>query len=461
MRAPFGAVRTDPSAMMLPGYPAIPVTAFISSTLLLLVLVSSIERRSWNFGLTMLCFCVFIENFFGAIETIIWKDDAEIKLYTFCDFISRWQMFTSVVKPASTLVITRSLHRIACMRSLMQTERQRRFELIFNVTLLIVLPALVSGPIYYIHQGARFIVIEGYGCTNIVNSSLWELITIQSWRVLLPLYSVFVYCPRIFWTFYMQSRSINRFLATNGEVSRSRFLRVLAIGSLDILLTLPQGIVYTVNTIVNLLLNAKDGFPIWYTGWTFTHQNWDPTSMSLETFWEKFLNVQTNYGVWTSILLAFAIFALFGLTKAAISSYWRVACTVARVFNCDLASRMKQRPALLPMTFGQRTRRTQASALGTQFTVFIDVASAVRRDARGGAEAGQSMPHPARVSSDASEYSDAASNLPSYRQSFDSSKTPSPSYDGHEGPTTSFGSLAPSYHTCPIELPSPAYFIPS
>ena len=74
------------AALMLPGYPAIPITAFISSALLLLVLITSIERRSWNFGLTILCFSVFIENFFGAIETIIWRNDAEIRLHAFCDF---------------------------------------------------------------------------------------------------------------------------------------------------------------------------------------------------------------------------------------------------------------------------------------------------------------------------------------------------------------------------------------
>ena len=129
---------------MVPGYPAIPVTAFISSALLLLVLITSIERRSWNFGLTILCFSVFIENFFGAIETIIWKDNADIKFLAFCDFsksidallgnemaenrlVSRWQMFTSIVKPASTLVITRSLYRIASMQTIPHTTQEARY----------------------------------------------------------------------------------------------------------------------------------------------------------------------------------------------------------------------------------------------------------------------------------------------------------------------------------------------
>ncbi|KZV61866.1 hypothetical protein PENSPDRAFT_272826 [Peniophora sp. CONT] len=105
------------------------------------------------------------------------------------------------------------------------------------------------------------------------------------------------------------------------------------------------------------------------------------------------------------------------------------------------------------MTFGRRTRRTQASGNGTQFTVFVDVASAVRRDARDDFEDGHALYTSGR--------NGAWSIPPSYRSSFDSGKTPAPSYDDHEGVTRSFGSLAPSYYTNPIELPSPAHLTPS
>lgn len=71
---------------MVLAYPALPVMAFVSSALLVLILVTSAVRRSWNMGVTALCFCVLIENFMGGIETIVWKDNADIKLYVFCDF---------------------------------------------------------------------------------------------------------------------------------------------------------------------------------------------------------------------------------------------------------------------------------------------------------------------------------------------------------------------------------------
>ncbi|VDB88615.1 unnamed protein product [Peniophora sp. CBMAI 1063] len=434
---------------MVPGYPIIPVTAFVSSALLLLVLISSAERRSWNFGLTVLCVCVFVENFCGAIETVMWKDNADVKLYTFCDFISRWQMFTGVVKPACTLVITRKLHKVASMEGLRSTDGQKRFDLWFDLTILLFIPAIIAGPIYYVVQGVRFVVIEGYGCTNNLDGSFLAIILIQLCRLFFPLYSISVYCPRIFWTFYKHNKSVNRFLNTNGHVSRSRFFRVLAIGSLDIFITLPQGILVTVDMCISVALGPrKEGSGSrWYGGWEGVHSRWEPYSVSLQELWaSRFSTYTVNYSAWTSIVLAFALFALFGLTKAARASYWRIVCAIARVTGYDLAQRVTERPMLSSMAFGRRTQRTQTGGIGTQVTVIVDVASAVRRDAEAGPVP---LQHP-RASWDASEHSDV-STLPSYRTSIDSHKTPAPSYDGHENVTASSGSSTPTYHANPID----------
>lgn len=158
---------------------------------------------------------------------------------------------------------------------------------------------------------------------------------------------------------------MNRFLNSNGEISHSRYLRVLAIGSLDILVTLPQGVIACVVLVHYATHGYYSGTFVWYTGWDILHRNWSPRSMSLEHFSkDTFQLVTVNYGAWTSIVLGFAIFALFGLTKAARSSYWRLTCAIMQPFGCDLASRVRERPALLPMTFGQRIRRTQASGMG-------------------------------------------------------------------------------------------------
>ncbi|VDB88611.1 unnamed protein product [Peniophora sp. CBMAI 1063] len=441
---------------MVPGYPVVPIFAFLSSTLLLLVLITSAVRRSWNFGLTVLCVCVFVENFCGAIETVVWKDNADIKLYAFCDFISRWQILTSIVKPACTLVITRKLHQIACMQSPLQTDKQRRCDIWLNVTLLIILPVLVAGPLYYIVQTYRFVIIEGYGCTSGVDASFASIVLVHSWRAIFPLISIAVYCPRIFWTFYKHNQTVNRFLTTNGEVSRSRFLRVLFIGSLDILITLPQGLIAIIDMTLNTLDSHKTfDTPLFYLGWEIVHRNWSPIGVSYAEFGEgRVQKFTVEYGQWTSIVLACVIFALFGVNGTAREGYWKAIRVIGGACGWHLKDATKKRAVLLPISF---KARTQASDFRMRFSVFVDVASAVRRDARGSIEAEHLAPHPDYTQH--SVESAAVSTLPSYRASFDSDKsTAAPSYDG---PLDSHGTnepLPPMYRS-DIEMP-PSAFIP-
>ena len=44
------------------------------------------------------------------------------------------------------------------------------------------------------------------------------------------------------WAFYRYNREVNRYLHSNDSVSRSGYLRLLAIGCIDIIFSLPSGI---------------------------------------------------------------------------------------------------------------------------------------------------------------------------------------------------------------------------
>ena len=68
-----------------PTYPLYPIATILASSMLLSVLVISFARRSRNIGLAFLCFWVFIENLSQAMNSIIWSDNAEVKLYVYCD----------------------------------------------------------------------------------------------------------------------------------------------------------------------------------------------------------------------------------------------------------------------------------------------------------------------------------------------------------------------------------------
>jgi hypothetical protein len=52
---------------------------------MLLMLATGIIRQSWNLGVSFLCFWLFLELLTEGIDSIIWSDNADLKLYVYCD----------------------------------------------------------------------------------------------------------------------------------------------------------------------------------------------------------------------------------------------------------------------------------------------------------------------------------------------------------------------------------------
>ncbi|VDB95779.1 unnamed protein product [Peniophora sp. CBMAI 1063] len=345
-----------------PTYPLYPIACSLASMMLLLVLLTSFVRRSWNLGVAFLCFWLFFENLINGIGTIIWFDNADIKLYVYCDIVSHVQVITSVVKPVATLIITRRLCLIVNLRSIEPlTKAVRRRNLAIEWTLGMGIPILVAGPLYYVVQVARFKIVEGFGCSNEVEDSILSILFIQSWNVLLPLVSVTVYYPRVAQMFYRHHREINHFLQSNDSVTRPNYLRILALASIDILLMLPVGI-------ANIVLFVKDevffGSLPFYYGWTFDHTRWQPQSITYtEIVSNGPFSVATFYFFnWISPFLAFVIFGLFGATQEARVSYWRIICTVGGWFGWKPTPRTRRsRSSVGDIVFGERPAQNSMS----------------------------------------------------------------------------------------------------
>ena len=78
-----------------PTYPLYPIFSIISAVMLLLVLLSSFIRHNWNLGVAFLCVWLLVDNIANAANAIIWFDNADIKLYVYCD-ISTFRLSTPV-----------------------------------------------------------------------------------------------------------------------------------------------------------------------------------------------------------------------------------------------------------------------------------------------------------------------------------------------------------------------------
>ena len=163
-------------------------------------------------------------------------------------------------------------------------------------------------------------------------------------------------------TFLRQRKDVNDFLQSNGSVSRTNYFRVLALASIDILLTLPFGIA-TIILAVSDALSLPSGLPF-YLGWTWDHTEWGPVGFSYaEIVALGKSNVPRFYfNQWTSPILAFAIFGLFGVTAEARASYWRMIYTVSGWFGFKPKVRGSgPRTSLGDIQFNERPPRDHTS----------------------------------------------------------------------------------------------------
>ncbi|VDB95169.1 unnamed protein product [Peniophora sp. CBMAI 1063] len=363
-----------------PSYPLLPVARLLSAVGLLLVLLTSFMRQHWNLGVAFLCFWLFVESLIDGANTIIWSDNADIKLYVYCDIASHIQLITYTVKPMSTLIVIRRLYLIANLQSVdLPSQSARRLNLIVEWSLGLVIPLLVAGPLYYINQGVRFEVLEGFGCTNRLDLSILELLTIQSWILVPPLISIVFYYPRVAWTFYRQSKDINRFLRSNNSISRPSYFRIMVLASIDLLITLPIGIV---NLVLALVAALRNNLLPFYWGWTSLHTNWEPLSVSYaEITADGTTNTANFYFInWMSPILAFSIFGLFGLTSEALASYWRVICVIGNWVGWAPTPRAQNQQASLgEIEFGEQLR--DKSAIDIEIGLINDHTHPVTRDA--------------------------------------------------------------------------------
>ncbi|KZV72480.1 fungal pheromone STE3G-protein-coupled receptor [Peniophora sp. CONT] len=301
-----------------PTYPLYPFVCILTSAMLLLVSFTDIVRQRWNLGIEILCFWLFIENLTSGINAIVWAGNFDVKFEIYCDIGKR----IFVVKPMSTLIVTRQLYTIASLHSVGPSKVQgllpTRGTLFVEGLLGLVIPVLIAGPLYYIVQDHRFVVIEGLGCTNTQDDSVLAMLLIASWSVTIPILSVIIYYREVAWVFYHKSREVNRFLRSRDSgVSRAIYMRILALASIDILVTLPLGIVTIVLQV--LKLKKKHSSVPFYSGWDVVHSDWQPVGVS---YAEALSRMYFTY--WTSPLLAFIIFVLFGLATDARATYRRI-----------------------------------------------------------------------------------------------------------------------------------------
>ncbi|KZV72023.1 hypothetical protein PENSPDRAFT_684048 [Peniophora sp. CONT] len=363
-------------AVVDPTYPAFPVVSLLAASLLLVILLSSFVRQSWNLGVAFLCFWLFFENLTFAINAVIWSDNADVKLYIYCDIAStHLQMICVVVKPMSTLIIMRRLYLIASLRSVEFPKKLgslRRMDVGASRSIFGSWASLLAQD--YTVQPLRFSINEGSGCVYVIEDSILGFSVTATWLIGPHIASIVIYYPRTFRVLYLQNREVNLFLSSNNSMSRTNYLRILVLASLSVFLTLAMNVVNFLLTLIPVLVQSSEPLPL-YQGWLFDHTNWEPVGFP----YEAIVSTSTARGFyyfsqWITPVLSFAIFGLFGNTAGARASYWRVFCISATWLGWKPTTRGRRGATLSVLDSIRFTARN-----GPQQDMTISLASAELR----------------------------------------------------------------------------------
>jgi len=247
-------------------------------------------------------------------------------------------------------------------------QHKRRLELFLELVICIGTPLIIAG-LYYIVQGARYEILEEFGCTNAVNTSGVSILVIEAWTIFFPMVSIIFYAPYIIYSFYRRRKEMKEYFDSSDEgLSQSHIYRMLALGCFDTVITLPVTIVVLVVSI----LHAK---PFeFYQGWTYTHSNWGPALIP-KNAWstDKWAVFTVHWGEWLMPFIALVFFTLFGLTQAAKEGYRRLFRFLCKPFGTkQVVGTGEVLPEVVFKTGKQTTATSMSgSSSNTETDVFV------------------------------------------------------------------------------------------
>ncbi|KZV68625.1 hypothetical protein PENSPDRAFT_509203 [Peniophora sp. CONT] len=250
-----------------------------------------------------------------AIQSIIWSDTYENLAPVFCDITSHLQIGINTGIPACVLLITRRLWLIIGGDLELGGYKVLK-EAGIDYFLGIGLPILDMG-LYYIVQGVRFQVVEGFGCIAAVFPSGVSFLLLDVWPLVFAIASSSLYSWRIVLHLHRHKCNVSGMLRGHVGSDRSRHVRTLALGCAGTVLSLPTAVI----TAFNLYFLATPS-PVFWPGWQPIHSDWEPVLMPMQAWRTDQISTMVVYwDQWINVVFSVAIFVLFGLTQNARARY--------------------------------------------------------------------------------------------------------------------------------------------
>ncbi|CAE6358451.1 unnamed protein product [Rhizoctonia solani] len=333
-------------------FPAIPIANGVAIVLVLLPI--SWHWKAKNIGTLLYIGWTVLGNLNWLINTIVWRGTWEDLAPRWCDISSKIVIGQSVGLTAASLCINRKLYNIATIQSVTRSPKSKRMNDIADLCLGILLPIIVMA-LHYVVQPTRYNIIENIGCwPNTQNTPLAIPLT-MIWPIIIGTAS-FIYCGLAIRAFLKARQQFNQVLNNSGSgVNMSRYFRLMALATEEMLFTLPFAIYI-------LVMNLTQAPMIPWISWEDTHQDYNTI---WKTPWILMKASQQNYNtmminLWVLPAGGFLFFVWFGLGGEAIASYKAAFYKVAGLFG------IKPKPKTAPASRWQNQLVSNTSSVPTR-----------------------------------------------------------------------------------------------
>ncbi|KAG9217556.1 hypothetical protein CCMSSC00406_0008483 [Pleurotus cornucopiae] len=246
----------------------LPLGAFIAATIVLIPLPW--HWRARNVPTLSIIGWLFLSNLTFGINSIIWADNVLDVATIWCDIVTKLQIGANLGLPMCCLCLCIHLERIASVREARTTFEQKRWRMVFDLSMCWGLPMIYMA-LHYVVQGHRFDIVQYFGCRPSTYVSLPAVFLVWV-PPLTAAVLTFIYASIALHHFFRRRIIFTRHLQnSNSGLTASRYFRLMAMAVVQMFWTI-------IVTSLNMWFTCRSGLRPW-TGWADVHYNFSRIGM--------------------------------------------------------------------------------------------------------------------------------------------------------------------------------------
>jgi len=286
--------------------------------------------EAWNIGTCSYMVWVGLGCLFNFVNSVVWTGNAINHAPIWCDIVTRFLVGLSWGVPAALFCISRRLYNIVSVKTVTVSRAERRRGIIVDLVISFGLPT-IGMILYYIPQPRRFHIIEDIGCLQVVSNTVVGLVLVILPPIAITCASA-VYCALSIRALLKQRALLKEMLSGHSNLSSSRYTRLIALASANLLLNMPLNFWM-------LSMNIMKGFRPWIS-WAYIHSDMSHFNQTPTIQWRSDRLTETSLELsrWAPIICAFVFFGFFGFADEARKNYGIAASTVAKKVGLAKAS---------------------------------------------------------------------------------------------------------------------------